>query len=209
MPNWSKTFVTFRPPSLAFAIQKLPKNLNLQNYLPLIDPLVDTSNQTRAPMSRTYVFEQAIEMPNWSKTFQTLRSHSSIFALEKEPKNLIFQRFFTSNRPFGDYFQWNACTDFQKICSWTRYTDAKLIKTFVTFSQHSLVFAIEKVPKNLNFQSFLHLADTLVATFNETRAPVSRKPVAEKGIVMPNWSKNFQAFRSHSSVFATEKQLKI
>ena len=36
--------------------------------------------------------------------------------------------------------------------------------------------------------------DRLVATFNETRAPTSRKYVAEKGIVVPNSSKKYQSF---------------
>ena len=36
--------------------------------------------------------------------------------------------FFTSNKPFGGYFQSKACTYFQKICRWTRFTDAKLTK---------------------------------------------------------------------------------
>ena len=54
--------------------------------------------------------------------------HSSIFALEKQPKNLIFQSILTFNTPFGGYFQWNACIEFQKICSWIVYSDAKFIK---------------------------------------------------------------------------------
>ena len=32
------------------------------------------------------------------------------------------------------------------------------------------------------------------ATFNETRAPTSRKYVAEEDIVMSNWSKTFPTF---------------
>ena len=92
-------------------------------FLRLIDPLVATFNETRAPTSRKDEAEQGAVMPNWSKTFQTFWSHSSVFSLEKQPKNL-------------------------------------------------------------NFQSFLPLKDPLVATFNETRAPTSRKYVAEQGIVM-------------------------
>ena len=41
---------------------------------------------------------------------------------------------------------------------------------------------------------FLPLRDPLVATFNETRAPTSRKYVAEQGIVMPNDKKHFKRF---------------
>ena len=55
---------------------------------------------------------------------------------------------------------------------------------------------------------FLPLRDPLVATFNETRAPTSRKYVAEQGIVMRNWSKTFQTFWSDSSSFALEEQPK-
>ena len=47
-----------------------------------------------------------------------------------------------------------------------------------------------------------------MVTFNETRAPTSRKNLAEQGIVMPNLSKTFQTFWLHYSVFALEKQRK-
>ena len=46
----------------------------------------------------------------------------------------------------------------------------------------------------------------MVATFNETRTPTSRKYVAEQDIVLPNWSKIIQNFRSHSSVFTIYKK---
>ena len=83
-----------------------------------------TFNETRALTSRKYVIEQGIAMPNWSKTFQTFLSHSSVFALEKQPKNL-------------------------------------------------------------NFQVFLPLRDPLVAAFGETGAPTSRWYVAEEGVIIP------------------------
>ena len=54
------------------------------------------------------------------------------------------------------------------------------------FWSHASVFALERQLKKLNFQSILPLRDTLVATFNETHAPTSRKYVAENGMVMPN-----------------------
>ena len=53
-------------------------------------------------------------------------------------------------------------------------------------SHSSILLYIEKLRKNLNFQSFLPLIDPLVATFNEMRAPTSKKNVAEQGIVTPN-----------------------
>ena len=53
-----------------------------------------TFNERRVQTSRKYVAEQGIVMPNSSKTFPTFRSHSCVFALEKKPKNLIFDSFF-------------------------------------------------------------------------------------------------------------------
>ena len=44
-----------------------------------------------------------------------------------------------------------------------------------------------------------------MATFNETRANAFRKYGSEQGIMMPNWSKTFQNFWSHSSVFNWER----
>ena len=137
MPNWSKTFQTFWPHSSDFALEKQPKKLNFQRFL-----------NSKRPFGgyfqwNAYSYFQRIVMPNGSKTSQSFWSYSSVFALEKQPKKLNFQRFFdikkqpkklnfqrffTSKRPFGGYFQWNACGCFQKICSWTRYSNAKLIK---------------------------------------------------------------------------------
>ena len=122
-------------------------------FLPLAYPLVATFSETRAPTFLKYVDEQGIVIPNSSKTFQTFWSHSSVFALEEEPTNLNFQNVFTSKKPFRSYFQWNASAYFQKKCSWASYCIVKLIKTFQTFCLHSSVFALEKQPKNLNFQS--------------------------------------------------------
>ena len=55
---------------------------------------MSTFNKTRAATSRENIAEQGIVMPNWSKAFQTYFSHSSVFPLEKQPKNLSFQSFF-------------------------------------------------------------------------------------------------------------------
>ena len=131
--NWSKKFPAFRLHSSLFALEKQPKNLKFEFRLPLIDPLLATFNERGAPTSRKYVAKQCIVMQNWSKLFQTFRSHPSIFYLKRQPKIQIFQSFFISNRPFGGYFQWNVCTDFQKICSWTRYSDVKSIKNISDF----------------------------------------------------------------------------
>ena len=57
---------------------------------------------------------------------------------------------------------------------------------------HSSAFALEEQPEKLNFQSFLHLRNPLVASFNETHALTSRKNAAEKGIIIPNLSETLR-----------------
>ena len=79
--------------------------------------------------------------------------HSSILALEKQPKKLNFQSFFTYNRPFGGYVQCNACTYFEKICSSTRYSQEKMIRNVSNFLVALPHFCFKKQPKNLSFQS--------------------------------------------------------
>ena len=110
-----------------------------------------TFNETRVPTSTKYVAEQAIEIAKWSKTFQTFCWYSSVFAIENLPRNLNYQSFLTSNRPFGGYFQWNACTDFHKIDTWTSYTDAKLIKNISNFLVALLPFFCRKSTGNSKF----------------------------------------------------------
>ena len=61
-------------------------------------------NETRASSSKKYVAGQGVLMPNCSKTFQTLFSHS-IFALEKQLKNLYFHSFLPIRDPLVRYFQ--------------------------------------------------------------------------------------------------------
>ena len=65
------------------------------------------------------------------------------------------------------------------------------LKVFQTFLWQFSVFALEKQPEKLNFQTFLPLTEPLVATFNETRAPISTEYVSKQVIVLPNWLKTF------------------
>ena len=69
------------------------------------EPLVAAFGETRPSTSRKYVAEQGRVMPSFSKIFQTFWWHLFVFSLEKQPENLNFQGVFTSNRPFGSYFQ--------------------------------------------------------------------------------------------------------
>ena len=83
---------------------------------------------------------------------------------------------------------------------------ASLSEKNEVFWSHSSVFALEKQSKKVNFHSFLPLRDPLVATFNETCAPTSKKYVAKQDILMTNGSKPLQSFWFHSPVFALEKK---
>ena len=105
-------------------------------------------------LPKKYVFEQDIIIPKWSKTLQTFWSHSSVFTLEKQPKKLHFQSFFTSNIPFGGYLQWNAWSYFEEICSWTRYSNANLIKNISNFLVALLRFCYRKSIWKTKFSEF-------------------------------------------------------
>ena len=51
------------------------------------------------------------------------------FCFRKTTLKFKFTEFFLpSERPFRGYFQWNACTYFQEICSWTKSNSAKFIR---------------------------------------------------------------------------------
>ena len=63
MPNASKTVQSFLSDSSVFPLEKGPKCLNFQSFLPLTDPLVATFSTTPAPTCRKYVAEQGKVMP--------------------------------------------------------------------------------------------------------------------------------------------------
>ena len=152
MPNWSKTFQAIWWNSSILVLEKQPKNIHYSDiFLPLREPLVATFNETRAPTSRKHVANQGIVIPNWSKTFQRFWFHSSVSTLGKQPEKLNFQRFFNSKGIFGSYFQWNACTYFPKICSWTSYNNVKLIKNISNSFVTLLRFSLRKITRKDKF----------------------------------------------------------
>ena len=106
-----------------------------------------------------------------------------------------FLDFFNFKKHFGGYFQWNACTYFQKICGWISYTNVKFIRDKLIFLFALLHFCFgKKALKMLNFQTFLPLKEPLVATFCETCALTSRKCAFEPGISIPNLLEKLQFF---------------
>ena len=62
-------------------------------------------------------------------------------------------------------------------------------RNFKLFGRTPPLFFFRKTTLKSKFlEFFLPLKHPSVATFNRTRAPTSRKYVAEKGIIMPNLS---------------------
>ena len=49
---------------IRFCFRKKPKNLEFYSFFSLIDPLLATFNERRAPTYIKYVAEQAMVMPN-------------------------------------------------------------------------------------------------------------------------------------------------
>ena len=96
-----------------------------------------------------------IVMSSWSKTFQTFWSHSSVFALEKQHKNLNFQSFLPL-RHFGCHFRWNECTYFEKMCSLIRYSNARLIKNISDILVALLRFCFQKTTLKYKFSEFFY-----------------------------------------------------
>ena len=162
--------------------------------------MVVAFNKACATTSRKYVSKSEMSIPNLSDKLNFFWSHSSVLALEKWPKYLNFQSFFSSKRYFGSYFQWNACTHFHKICSWARYNNAKFIRHSNLSGRTSPFLLWKNSFKNIKFSIIFSLKELLVDTFSETCALTSRKYVSELGIDIPNLLEKLKYFLSHSSV---------
>ena len=114
-------------------------------------------------------------------------------------KLLSFHGFFTSNRIFDDYFVWKACTQFQKIWSWTRYERPKFVKNALIFWSHSTL-------KNAIFSGFfLSLKEPFVVALGETCLLTSRTYLAEQGMTILTLSKTLRLLSLHPFVFSFRK----
>ena len=78
-----------------------------------------TFNETCAPTSRKYVSEPGM------KILCNVLVAILLFFFKKQPKKLNFQSFFNSKRIIGGCFQWNVCTQFQKVRIWTYHQQSK------------------------------------------------------------------------------------
>ena len=144
MLNWSKTLQTFWLQFSIFALEKELKISIFRVFLPLTDTLVATFNETRAPTSKKYAGELRYNDAKSIKSILKLFVALVRFCLDKQHEYLNFQSIFSSNRSFGGYFQWKRCTNFQKICCWTRSNDAKFIKSIWDFLVALLRFYFRK-----------------------------------------------------------------
>ena len=102
-----------------------------------------TFNERRAPTSTKYVAKQGIVIPNSSKIMQLFRSHSSIFALEKQPKNPIFQSFLSLIDCLVVTFNETPAPTSRKYVAEQGIGMPNESKTFPTFRSHPAVFAFE------------------------------------------------------------------
>ena len=108
-------------------------------------------DQAMASTPTKYVSKTSISIVNSSEQFWSFWSHSSVFAIEKWPKNLNFYSSFFSKRIVDDYFQWNQCTHFEKICTWLPWSFLIYQRNFHFWRSHSSFISLEDQPKNLNF----------------------------------------------------------
>ena len=130
---------------LRFSFRKtIYKSKSSEFFLPLINPLMATFNETCASTSRKYVAEKGLMMPNLWQTRQSFSLHSSFFVLERYLKSLNFQSFYTTKTSFDGDFQWELCTNFQKKCSWGRYNYVEFFQVTSIFLVAASAFAFRK-----------------------------------------------------------------
>ena len=77
-----------------------------------------------------------------------------------------------------------------------------LLQNFKLFGRTPPFLLQKSTLKILIFRILLLLKEALVVTFNEKRAPTSRKYIAEQDIIISNLLQFFQFFWQDSSVFA-------
>ena len=99
--------------------------------------------------------------------------------LEKQHENLNFYSFIISRRIVGGNFQGNACSNFQKICIWTRHDHSTFIRETSSILVAVLRVCLIIISEMLIFEEFSPLKSPLLTTLSKTRALTSRKCFAE------------------------------
>ena len=145
MPNWSRTFQSFWSNSYCLALEKQPEKLNFHDFF--------TSKRLCGGYLQWNAWTYFWKLCNWTrysngKLIKKKNSNFLValpcFCFSKATLKALFSEFFTSKRPFHGYFQWNACTYFQKI----KYRNAKLIKNI------SISLQVTPCVCNIKFNNF-------------------------------------------------------
>ena len=140
---------------------------------PFLSGVILSFNTKCLVMARTTL------IPCWSKSLETFSWHSYVYVLEKQHENLNFYGFIISRRIVGGNFQGNACSNFQKICIWTRHDHSTFIRETSSILVAVLRVCLIIISEMLIFEEFSPLKSPLLTTLSKTRALTSRKCFAE------------------------------
>ena len=124
MPLLSEKLQFLWSHSSVFPLEEEPKYVNFREisrvFLPLKYPFVANFKETCGLTFRKHVSEPGKSIPDLALL---------PFCFRKTTSKSKFSEFFNSKTPFRGCFQGgNTCTYFQKICSWTRYSNDKFIR---------------------------------------------------------------------------------
>ena len=171
-----KTISNFLSHFSVFALEKPPKHLNFQSLF--------TTNIHFGGNFQWKACTYFQKICNWAgyKDARLIKNNS---------------KFLVALLRFG--FETRAPTSSDKYVAKQGKVMQNWWEIFQSFCSQTSIFALQKQPKNLRFFFFLSLINPLVATLIETHVPFSRKYVtwtptcskyiAEKGTVMPHWSR--------------------
>ena len=156
-----------------------------------------------SPFSRTSYFEEGGHSIIWNQPLGRVILPFQWLGLERKTystlKNTHFEEHLqTTAIPTSRWYvpeQGVIIPDISETLqsSWSHSSASLILNSLILASQFS------------NLTGFLPLKKTLVATFNETRAPTSRKYVAEQGIIMPNQLQTLHFLWLHSSIYCFRK----
>ena len=167
MPNLWQTRQSFWLHSSFLALERHQENLNFQRFY-----------TTKTNFDGDFQWELCT---NFQKKCSWGR-YKSLQFFGSEPPVLLSERvFYLLKRLGGGCFQWDGCVHFQMIWSGTSCINSKFPRDTRRFWSHSSVFALEKYSKNLSLKSIFTTETTLVATFSETRGPISKEYVVSQG----------------------------
>ena len=205
MPLWSEKPRFFWLHSSVFPIEIQSKNVNFQSFFTPKIPFrgyfqenVCTHFQICIPNRQEHSLpdmypKQARAFQINPRNFEFFWSHSPVFTSEKQPKNLNFEFFLHLSHHLVATFKETRAHTFRKHVSEPSKSIPDFANKLRYFLDTLLLFCFRKTTVKSKFSDFfLPPRDPLVAAFNETRTPASRKYVAEQRIVIPNLSEELQ-----------------